>query len=90
MGNFLNNDLYTGRKGRVPSVDFITDNMGKEMESAFNVTSYWSRSLVVSPMVFNMCAAIVTKDTTSPHVVRKIGGKALIEKYFTVENLPNN
>ena len=30
LGNFLNNDLYTGRKGRVPSVDFYNRQYGKK------------------------------------------------------------
>ena len=88
LGNFLNNDLYTGRKGRVPSVDFYNSQYGKKKWKAPTVISLaiGQDALVVSPIqMANMCAAIANRGYYfTPHVVRKIGGKALTDSTYTV------
>tara|TARA_Y100001954_G_scaffold39315_1_gene39266 strand:+ start:2204 stop:4036 length:1833 start_codon:yes stop_codon:yes gene_type:complete len=88
LGNFLNNDLYTGRKGRVPSVDFYNRQYGKKRWKAPTVISLaiGQDALVVSPIqMANMCAAIANQGYYfTPHVVRKIGGKALTDSTYTV------
>ena len=88
LGNFLNNDLYTGRKGRVPSVDFYNRQYGKKRWKAPTVISLaiGQDALVVSPIqMANMCAAIANRGYYfTPHVVRKIGGKALTDSTYTV------
>lgn len=88
LGNFLNNDLYTGRKGRVPSVDFYNRQYGKKRWKAPTVISLsiGQDALVVSPIqMANMCAAIANRGYYfTPHVVRKIGGKALTDSSYTV------
>ena len=88
LGNFLNNDLYTGRKGRVPSVDFYNRQYGKKRWKAPTVISLaiGQDALVVSPIqMANMCAAIANQGYYfTPHVVRKIDGKALTDSTYTV------
>ena len=88
LGNFLNNDLYTGRKGRVPSVDFYNRQYGKKRWKAPTVISLaiGQDALVVSPIqMANMCATIANQGYYfTPHVVRKIGGKALTDSTYTV------
>ena len=88
LGNFLNNDLYTGRKGRVPSVDFYNRQYGKKRWKAPTVISLaiGQDALVVSPIqMANMCAAIANRGYYfTPHIVRKIDGKALTDSTFTV------
>jgi len=88
LGNFLNNDLYTGRKGRVPSVDFYNRQYGKKRWKAPTVISLaiGQDALVVSPIqMANMCAAIANRGYYfTPHIVRKIDGKVLTDSTFTV------
>ena len=88
LGNFLNNDLYTGRKGRVPSVDFYNRQYGKKRWKAPTVISLaiGQDALVVSPIqMANMCAAIANRGYYfTPHIVRKIDGKALTDSTFTI------
>jgi len=88
LGNFLNNDLYTGRKGRVPSVDFYNRQYGKKRWKAPTVISLaiGQDALVVSPIqMANMCAAIANRGYYfTPHIVRKIDGNALTNSNFTV------
>ena len=88
LGNFLNNDLYTGRKGRVPSVDFYNRQYGKKRWKAPTVISLaiGQDALVVSPIqMANMCAAIANRGYYfTPHIVRKIDGKVLTDSTFSV------
>ena len=88
LGNFLNNDLYTGRKGRVPSVDFYNRQYGKKRWKAPTVISLaiGQDALVVSPIqMANMCAAIANRGYYfTPHIVRKIDGKTLTDSTFTI------
>ena len=88
LGNFLNNDLYTGRKGRVPSVDFYNRQYGKKRWKAPTVISLaiGQDALVVSPIqMANMCAAIANRGYYfTPHIVREIDGKAITDSTFTV------
>ena len=88
LGNFLNNDLYTGRKGRVPSVDFYNRQYGKKRWKAPTVISLaiGQDALVVSPIqMANMCAAIANRGYyLTPHIVRKIDGKAISDSTYTV------
>ena len=88
LGNFLNNDLYTGRKGRVPDVDFYNHQYGKKRWKAPTVISLsiGQDALVVSPIqMANMCAAIANQGHYyTPHIVRKIDGKPLSDSTYTI------
>jgi len=88
LGNFLGNDLYTGRKGRVPSVDFYNRQYGKRRWKAPTVISLaiGQDALVVSPIqMANMCAAIANRGHYyTPHIVRKIDGIPLNDSTYTI------
>lgn len=91
LGNFLNNDLYTGRKGRVPDVDFYNHQYGKGRWKAPTVISLsiGQDALVVSPIqMANMCAAIANRGHYfTPHIVRKIGGQSVSDSTYTIPKL---
>ena len=87
LGNFLNNDLYTGRKGRVPSVDFYNRQYGKKRWKAPTVISLsiGQDALVASPIqMANMCAAIANRGYYyTPHIVRKINHVPITDSTYT-------
>ncbi len=87
LGNFLNNDLYTGRKGRVPSVDFYNRQYGKKRWKAPTVISLsiGQDALVASPIqMANMCAAIANRGYYyTPHIVRKINHVSITDSTYT-------
>ena len=72
----------------MPSVDFYNRQYGKKRWKAPTVISLaiGQDALVVSPIqMANMCAAIANRGYYfTPHVVRKIGGKALTDSTYTV------
>ena len=88
LGDFLNNDLYNGRKGRVPSVDFYNRQYGKRRWKAPTVISLaiGQDALVVSPIqMANMCAAIANRGHYfTPHIVRKVDGELLTDSTYTI------
>ena len=88
LGNFLNNDLYNGRKGRVPSVEFYNKQYGERRWKAPTVISLaiGQDALVVSPIqMANMCAAIANRGHYyTPHIVRKIAGEFLNDSTYTI------
>ena len=88
LGDFLNNDLYTGRKGRVPSVEFYNHQYGKKRWKAPTVISLsiGQDALVVSPIqMANMSAAIANRGHYyTPHIVRKINGEPLADSTYTI------
>tara|TARA_B100001142_G_C14306693_1_gene645048 strand:+ start:24 stop:1601 length:1578 start_codon:yes stop_codon:yes gene_type:complete len=88
LGNYLNNDLSSGRPGRVPSIDFYNRQYGKKSWKAPTVISLsiGQDALVVSPIqMANMCAAISNRGHYyTPHIVRKIDGKAISDSTYTV------
>ena len=87
LGNYLNNDLFNGRKGRVPTVGFYNRQYGKGGWKAPTVISLsiGQDALVVSPIqMANMCAAIANRGHYfTPHIVRKIDGTALKDSTYT-------
>ena len=86
LGNFLNNDLYNGRKGRVPTVDFYNKQYGKGRWKAPTVISLsiGQDALVVSPIqMANMCAAIANRGHYyTPHIVREVDGAPLNDSTY--------
>ena len=88
LGNYLNNDLSSGRPGRVPSIDFYNRQYGKKSWKAPTVISLsiGQDALVVSPIqMANMCAAISNRGHYyTPHIVRKIDGEAISDSTYTV------
>lgn len=88
LGDFLNNDLYNGRKGRVPTVDFYNKQYGKGSWKAPTVISLsiGQDALVVSPIqMANMCAAIANRGHYyTPHIVREIDAIPLNDTTYNI------
>ena len=88
LGNYLNNDLSSGRKGRVPTVDFYNKQYGKGRWKAPTVISLsiGQDALVVSPIqMANMCAAIANRGHYfTPHIVRKVNGIPLNDSIYNI------
>ena len=86
LGNYLNNDLSSGRKGRVPSIDFYNRQYGQNRWKAPTVISLaiGQDALVVSPIqMANMCAAIANRGYYfTPHIVRSIDGIPIDDSNF--------
>lgn len=86
LGNYLNNDLSSGRKGRVPSIDFYNRQYGQNRWKAPTVISLaiGQDALVVSPIqMANMCAAIANRGYYfTPHIVRSIDGIPIDDNNF--------
>ena len=86
-GNFLNNGYTPEEKEGYQVLIFTTDNMGKR-DGKHQLLYHWLlvKMLWWSPQSkWQICAAIANRGYYfTPHVVRKIGGKALTDSTYTV------
>ena len=95
FGKFLNNDLPTGRKGLVPSVEMYDRVYGKgRWKATFNISNAIGQGeLLVTPIqLANMTAIIANKGWYyTPHIVKKLNGididnpKFTEKKYTTID-----
>ncbi len=87
FGKFLNNDLPTGRKGLVPSVEMYDKIYGKgRWKATFNISNAIGQGeLLVTPIqLANMAAIIANKGWYyTPHIVKKLDGKNIDNPKFT-------
>ena len=90
LGNFLNNDLPTGRRGFVPDADYYDRALGYTGWGATTMISLGigQGELVMTPIqMANMSAAIANRGHYfTPHIVRLIGDRkneAFLEKKHT-------
>jgi penicillin-binding protein 2 len=87
FGKFLNNDLPTGRKGLVPSVEMYDKIYGKgRWKATFNISNAIGQGeLLVTPIqLANMTAIIANKGYYyTPHIVKKINGIDINNPHFT-------
>jgi len=78
MGNFLNNDLPTGRRGFVPSSEYFNKAFGYQHWKAVSTVSLGigQGELLLTPIqMANMAAAIADRGYYyTPHIVRSVGG----------------
>lgn len=96
LGQFLNNDLATGRKGFVPNADYYNRSFGSKSWRAVSTISLaiGQGELVVTPIQLANVAAIIANRGFyfTPHIVKQINGEALTDtnytkpKYTTVES----
>jgi penicillin-binding protein 2 len=88
LGNYLNNDLYTGRKGYVPNGDYYNRMYGKRRWRAVTAISLaiGQGEMLVTPIqLANMTAAIANRGYYfTPHIVKSIGGEAIQDSNFTI------
>ena len=95
LGEFLNNDLAVGSKGRIPSGEFYEKRSGgkKDWSSAYTMNgSIFNRmgqcDVLLTPMqMANATAAIVNKGWYyTPHIVKLIDGKPNPDARFKVKH----
>ena len=88
LGNYLNNDLYTGRKGYVPNADYYNKMHGKRRWRAVTAISLaiGQGEMLVTPIqLANMTAAIANRGYYyTPHIVKEIGNKPINDSNYTI------
>lgn len=95
VGEFLNNDLAVGSKGRIPSGEFYEKRSGgkKDWSSAYTMNGsifngMGQGDVLLTPMqMANATAAIVNKGWYyTPHIVKSIDGKPNPDPRFKVKH----
>ncbi len=91
LGQFLNNDLPTGRRGFVPTSDYFDRAFGYTNWKAVSTISMGigQGELVVTPIqLANMTAAVANRGWyITPHIVKSIGGQPLDDPNLTVPKM---
>lgn len=89
LGKFLNNDLPTGKKGLVPTVEYYDKIYGKNRwRSTFTISNAIGQGeLLVTPIQLANITAIVANEGYyyTPHIVKKINNNPITNKQFTVK-----
>ena len=87
LGNWLNNDLPTGQKGFVPSINYYDKMYGKKRwKSQTNLSlSIGQDALLTTPIqMANMTAAIANRGHYfTPHVIKKIENDSIDSRFKT-------
>lgn len=87
FGQFLNNDLPTGRKGFVPDADYYDRAFGYTGWKAVSAISLGigQGELVVTPVqLANLAAAIANRGFYyTPHILKEVGNKPTDDPNFT-------
>ncbi len=87
LGEFLNNDLPTGRRGRVPTADYYDRAFGYTGWKAVSTISLaiGQGEMEVTPIqLANMTAAIANRGYYyTPHIVKEIGGEPVDDPQYT-------
>lgn len=91
LGDYLNNDLYVGKKGLVPSVAYNDARMSYRWKAPSIISmAIGQGELLVTPIqMANMCAALANRGYYyTPHIVKAINGEPIDvpnfkEKKFT-------
>ena len=90
LGNWLNNDLPTGKKGHVPTVNFYDNMYGKKRWKALtNLSlSIGQDALLSTPIqMANMTAAIANRGFYyTPHIVKKIENDSIDKRFKEKRN----
>ena len=86
LGNFLNNDLYVGQKGRIPNRAYYSRQYPKTFYSTYTISNAIGQGEVATTPIqlANMTAAIANRGYYfTPHIIKKIKGETL-PKTFTI------
>ncbi len=87
LGNYLGSDIYTGRRGLVPSKEFYDRWYGDNRWSSSTIisNSIGQGEVQVTPIqLANMTAAIANRGHYyTPHLIKKINGKEIAIPKFT-------
>ncbi|WP_242092828.1 peptidoglycan D,D-transpeptidase FtsI family protein [Aestuariivivens sediminicola] len=93
LGEFLNNDLYVGQKGRIPDRDYYKHVYPKTFYSTYTISNAIGQGEVATTPIqlANMIAAIANRGFYyTPHIIKNIEGETLPEqftapKYTTID-----
>jgi len=86
LGNFLNNDLAVGQKGRIPNRAYYKRLYPKSFRSTYTISNAIGQGEVATTPIqlANMTAAIANRGYYfTPHVIKSIKGETLPRKYTT-------
>ncbi|MEJ6792410.1 MAG: penicillin-binding protein 2 [Lacinutrix sp.] len=93
LGNYLNNDLVVGQKGRIPDRNYYKNAYPREFYSTYTLSNAIGQGEVATTPIqlANMTAAIANRGFYyTPHIIKSIEGEVLPEnftkpKYTTID-----
>jgi penicillin-binding protein 2 len=93
LGNFLNNDLYVGQKGRIPDREYYRRVYPKTFASTYTISNAIGQGEVATTPIqlANMIAAIANRGYYfTPHIIKEIKDETLdlnftTPKYTTID-----
>lgn len=93
LGNFLNNDLFVGQKGRIPDRAYYKSIYPKTFYSTYTISNAIGQGEVATTPIqlANMIAAIANRGHYfTPHIIKNIEGQPFPEqftkaKYTTID-----
>lgn len=86
LGNFLNNDLAVGQKGRIPNRAYYKHIYPKSFRTTYTISNAIGQGEVATTPIqlANMVAAIANRGYYfTPHIIKSIKGEELPRKYTT-------
>ncbi|MGB1308798.1 MAG: penicillin-binding protein 2 [Oceanihabitans sp.] len=86
LGNFLNNDLYVGQKGRIPNRAYYKGIYPKTFYSTYTISNAIGQGEVATTPIqlANMVAAIANRGYFyTPHIIKSIKGEKLPSAFTT-------
>ena len=84
LGEFLNNDLYVGQKGRIPDREYYRGIYPKTFYSTYTISNAIGQGEVATTPIqlANMAAAIANRGYYyTPHIIKNIEGATLPEQF---------
>ena len=86
LGNYLNNDLFVGQKGRIPDRDYYQYQYPNTFYSTYTVSNAIGQGEVATTPIqlANMVAAIANRGYYyTPHIIKSIEGDNIPEDFKT-------
>ncbi|WP_242082485.1 penicillin-binding protein 2 [Aestuariivivens sediminis] len=86
LGEFLNNDLFVGQKGRIPDREYYKHVYPKTFYSTYTISNAIGQGEVATTPIqlANMIAAISNRGMYyTPHIIKHIEGETLPEQFTT-------
>ena len=86
LGNFLNNDLHVGAKGRIPNRAYYKHVYPKTFYSTYTISNAIGQGEVATTPIqlANMIAAIANRGYYyTPHIIKSIDGDTIPSKFKT-------
>ncbi|WP_298532972.1 penicillin-binding protein 2 [uncultured Algibacter sp.] len=84
LGQFLNNDLFVGQKGRIPDRDYYKHIYPKTFYSTYTISNAIGQGEVATTPIqlANMAAGIANRGYYyTPHIIKHIEGETLPEQF---------